>query len=112
MSVTWRSVNYLSCLISALLNALWLLLFWNVWGLRNAWFAIMIDLGQLFAFSINSMLVRLVVVELALPGKPNLMVNRYMNALWFACHDCNAGDSLPSIELVALCSYNVLAKLK
>jgi hypothetical protein len=69
MHVTWRSVNYLSCLVSALLNALWMLLFWNIGGLRSPWFAIFIDLGQLFAFSINSMLIRLVVVELALPGQ-------------------------------------------
>ena len=42
----WRWTQYASTLFSSVLGLLWLLVYYNIGGVQNAWFTIFIDLDQ------------------------------------------------------------------
>ena len=64
----WRHTQYGSTIIASILGFLWLLVYYNVAGLRNGWFTIFIDLDQSFVSGITQVLFSLAVIELSKPG--------------------------------------------
>lgn len=65
----WRFTTYLSCIVTSVLSLLWLPVFYNTAGLRNAWFTIFIDLDQAFTGGLSQVLFSMAVIELAKPGQ-------------------------------------------
>eukprot|EP00854_Cymbomonas_tetramitiformis_P019532 gene19532-23358_t len=49
LNVNWRYTEILSKMLYAFLGLLWLLPIYDLWGTRNAWFTIFIDLNESFA---------------------------------------------------------------
>eukprot|EP01041_Mallomonas_annulata_P002110 gene2110-4125_t len=65
----WRLTTYLSCIITSVLGLLWVPVFYDTGGLRNAWFTIFIDLDQAFTAGLSQVLFSMAVIELAKPGQ-------------------------------------------
>ena len=65
----WRFTQYFSTAVTSFLGLQWLLVFYNIWGLRNGWFTIFIALNQSFSSGICQVLFAMAVIELAKPGQ-------------------------------------------
>lgn len=66
---SWRFTSYFSSILTALLGLLWVLVFYDIGGARNAWVTIFIDLDQTFSHGLSQVLFSLVVIEIAKPGQ-------------------------------------------
>eukprot|EP01041_Mallomonas_annulata_P002108 gene2108-4119_t len=65
----WRKTSYFSCIVTSILGLAWILVFYDIGGLRNAWFTIFIDLDESFAKGLARVLASLAIIELAKPGQ-------------------------------------------
>lgn len=65
---SWRQTQYGSTIIASTLGFLWILVYYNIGGLQNAWFTIFVDLDQAFVQGITQVLFSMAVIELSRPG--------------------------------------------
>ena len=91
----WRTTQYLSTTFTGFLGLQWLLVFYDVGGLRNGWFTIFITLNQAFSAGITQVLFAMAVIELAKPGQEAITVSLsvclcvYLSlCLHFVCECC------------------------
>ena len=68
INVNWRYTQIGSTVIASVLGLLWILVYYDVSGLRNPWFTIFIDLDQSFVNGLSQVLYSLSVIELSKPG--------------------------------------------
>ena len=66
---SWRTTQLCSVIFSATLGLLWIPAYYNLGGLRNAWYTIFIDLDQSFVTGLTQVIYGLAVMELARPGQ-------------------------------------------
>jgi hypothetical protein len=85
----WRWTQYGSTIISSIMLMLWLPAYFNIFGLRNAWYTIFIDLDVSFVAGISQVLFSLSVIELAKPGQEattyELIVTASKQHFMYAC---------------------------
>lgn len=65
----WRTTLYLSVLLAATFNLMWILVYYNVGGLLNPWFTIFITLNTNMAQGISQVLFSMAVIEVAKKGQ-------------------------------------------
>jgi hypothetical protein len=68
LNKNWRYTQYGSTIIASVMGFLWMLVYFNIGGLRDPWFTIFIDLDQQFVQGITQVLFSLAVIELSKPG--------------------------------------------
>lgn len=68
INVNWRYTQIAAIVFSSILGLLWILVYYDIAGLRNPWFTIFIDLDTTFASGIAQVLYCLSVIELAKTG--------------------------------------------
>lgn len=69
MDKSWRQTQRYAVSFSAALGLLWIPAYYNLGGLRNAWYTIFIDLDQAFVTGLTQVIYSLAVMELAKPGQ-------------------------------------------
>jgi len=67
--INWRYTTYLSCIVTSVLGLLWIPVFYNFAGMRNAWFTIFVEMDQAFTSGLSQVLFSMAVIELAKPGQ-------------------------------------------
>eukprot|EP00607_Mallomonas_marina_P007861 CAMPEP_0182419474 /NCGR_PEP_ID=MMETSP1167-20130531/3928_1 /TAXON_ID=2988 /ORGANISM="Mallomonas Sp, Strain CCMP3275" /LENGTH=404 /DNA_ID=CAMNT_0024594427 /DNA_START=611 /DNA_END=1825 /DNA_ORIENTATION=- len=65
----WRYTNYFACSVTTTFGLLWILVFYDVGGMRNAWFTIFIDLDISFVAGLAHVLFSVAIIEIAKPGQ-------------------------------------------
>eukprot|EP00854_Cymbomonas_tetramitiformis_P010892 gene10892-12887_t len=90
LNMNWRYTEIASKMLYAVLGLLWLLPIYDIWGTRNAWFTIFIDLNEAFASGLTQVLYSMAVVEIAEVG---LEATTYE----FLISICNVSITLASV---------------
>ena len=65
----WRTTLYLSCGTMQVMGLVWIMVYWNDFGLLNSWFTIFITVNQALAAGVSQVLFSMAVIELAKPGQ-------------------------------------------
>jgi len=69
INTNWRHTLYFSSTVMALLNFLWILVYYDIGGLMSAWFVMFVNLDQSFAYGLAKVVFSMAVIELAKPGQ-------------------------------------------
>ncbi len=81
--------TYLSTAVSSGFGLLWLLVYYDVAGLRSAWFSIFVDVDVAFARGLKQVLISMAILEVARPGLETTTYELFMSL----CNGGNAGDT-------------------